>query len=285
MGSALRIFVSYAREDQAAVRSLVEGLQAAGFSVWWDRGLEGGEAFRDAIERQLEAADAVIVVWSRRSSASRWVVDEAEVAVGRGVLVPLRIESVRVPLGFGAFHTLDFSDGFNIQQKSWQELIGAIARLDSARLQVMPRPPISVMRNVAVVTAPLGTVVGGCWWLLYGQRASQNLLGHTLMDSLATGYVTVGLAVLWSAVEVRRAGFASRIMILKRLGRSTLTGAFVALVVLVLAVIGGMGEKSPSQMLGESTRLFVVLTIFATVFTACVKLLVWSVRTKILATR
>jgi len=38
------VFVSYKREDEPRVGRLVRALEDAGFSVWWNRGLGGGEA-------------------------------------------------------------------------------------------------------------------------------------------------------------------------------------------------------------------------------------------------
>jgi hypothetical protein len=71
------IFISYAREDQAAVKPLAAALEGAGYSVWWDRRILAGTEFSEEIERELKAAKAVIVAWSQESHASNWVKDEA----------------------------------------------------------------------------------------------------------------------------------------------------------------------------------------------------------------
>ncbi len=49
------------------------------------------------------SAKCVIVVWSKRSIApeGRFVEDEASRAMDRGVYVPVRIDKVHLPLGFG----------------------------------------------------------------------------------------------------------------------------------------------------------------------------------------
>jgi len=57
-----RVFISYAREDQAVVRLLAEGLEGAGLDVWWDTNLAAGEAFRAAIEEHLQRSDVILVV-------------------------------------------------------------------------------------------------------------------------------------------------------------------------------------------------------------------------------
>jgi hypothetical protein len=74
------IFISYKREDEARVGRLVKALQGAGFlSIWWDRGLAGGENWRSQIENELAAARCVIVVWTHQSGgpAGDFVRDEA----------------------------------------------------------------------------------------------------------------------------------------------------------------------------------------------------------------
>ena len=71
------VFLSYSRDDQAIARRFATALERAGFSVWWDQTLIAGEAFDEATERALEGASAVVVLWSKKSVASRWVRAEA----------------------------------------------------------------------------------------------------------------------------------------------------------------------------------------------------------------
>ncbi len=97
------VFVSYKAEDRRRIKPLVEALQAEGLSVWWDEHLGAGDAWRETIERQLDSARCVLVVWSKRSVApeGRFVRDEATRAQRRGVYVPVLIDTVEPPLGFG----------------------------------------------------------------------------------------------------------------------------------------------------------------------------------------
>lgn len=96
----MRLFLSYARTDRAEVEPLAEALMSAGFDVWWDAAIEGGHSFSAEIERQLEAADAVLVVWSADAVRSNWVLDEAMHGRDRGCLVPLLLDETPPPLGF-----------------------------------------------------------------------------------------------------------------------------------------------------------------------------------------
>lgn len=103
------VFVSYKAEDRSRVEPLVDELESEGLSVWWDARVGGGEAWRETIAKQLEAAGCVIVVWSKRSTGpeGRFVRDEANRALRRGTYLPITIDKVEPPLGFGETQALD----------------------------------------------------------------------------------------------------------------------------------------------------------------------------------
>src|SRR5438045_1934152 len=102
------IFVSYKAEDQARVAPLVRGLESDGLSVWWDIQIAAGSEWREDIQEQLDAARCVIVIWSKRSVGpeGRFVRDEASRAQRRGTYLPVRIDEVEPPLGFGELHAI-----------------------------------------------------------------------------------------------------------------------------------------------------------------------------------
>jgi hypothetical protein len=87
-----------------------EALSDEGFSVWWDASLHSGETFDEIIEQQLRDAKAVVVLWSPRSVASRWVRAEATQADRRNKLVPAMIEHCDRPVIFELTHTADLCD-------------------------------------------------------------------------------------------------------------------------------------------------------------------------------
>lgn len=104
------VFFSYAREDRARVKSLVETIEAHGLVTWWDRELIAGDRFAEQIEHALQSASAVVVCWSTYAVQSSWVRDEASRAMERGILVPVLFDLVSPPLGFGAIQAEDLSD-------------------------------------------------------------------------------------------------------------------------------------------------------------------------------
>ena len=101
------VFISYASEDRDRAGKLASALTTLGWSVWWDRKIITGQTFDQAIERELETAKSVVVLWSIRSVESEWVKNEASLASERGVLVPALIDSVKLPLEFRRKQTAD----------------------------------------------------------------------------------------------------------------------------------------------------------------------------------
>ena len=104
------IFISYSREDQDKARQLAVVLEEQGWSVFSDVKLRGGEFFDDTIEKALNEARCVIVLWSKRSVRSSYVRDEATYALESGKLVPVAIEDVDLPFPFRSIHTLQLID-------------------------------------------------------------------------------------------------------------------------------------------------------------------------------
>jgi adenylate cyclase len=104
------VFVSYARADKARVAPLVKAMEARGWSVWWDPEIGPGREFDDAIDAELQAAKAVLVVWTPTSVVSRWVRGEARDAADRSILVPVRFDQARLPIDVRAINTTDIDD-------------------------------------------------------------------------------------------------------------------------------------------------------------------------------
>jgi len=108
-GPGHTVFLSYSRSDQKQALLVVRALETAGYRVWWDGLIEGGERFSRTTEAALENARAVVVLWSKTSAASHWVHDEATRARDTARLVPVSLDGTLPPLGFGQFQSIDVS--------------------------------------------------------------------------------------------------------------------------------------------------------------------------------
>ena len=105
------VFVSYKREDRHRVEPLVTCLRGAGLDVWWDADIPGGSTWRAEILSHLHGARCVVVVWSDASVSADgdFVHEEATHAKRRGLLLPVAIDAVTPPLGFGQIQSLDLT--------------------------------------------------------------------------------------------------------------------------------------------------------------------------------
>lgn len=113
------IFVSYSHADHEIVRGEVLRLRNAGYAVTWDQDFLGGADFEQEIRRAIDAAAAVIAVWSKASVASPFVKDEARRAMMAGKLITTHIEGLdfgAIPLGFGHLHVIALEDHGRVQR-------------------------------------------------------------------------------------------------------------------------------------------------------------------------
>jgi TIR domain len=105
------IFLSYANEDRETAAALAKVLEAAGWTVWWERNIPAGRTCRSVFADAINEARHVIVLWSTHSVQSPSVAEEAEQgrALGKS-LIPVRIEAVEPPIGFRAIQAVDLTD-------------------------------------------------------------------------------------------------------------------------------------------------------------------------------
>ena len=167
------VFVSYKAEDRKRVKPLVEALQAEGFSVWWDEQIGGGATWRHAIETELNAAKCVVVIWSNRSVGQdgTFVQDEATRAQQRHVYVPVLIDKVHLPLGFGETQALPLA-GWRGERADprYEAVLAAVRRNVGGRRRsstpALPVPKIdrrTAITGGAVVAAAVAGI--GAWTL------------------------------------------------------------------------------------------------------------------------
>ncbi|WP_018995642.1 toll/interleukin-1 receptor domain-containing protein [Hirschia maritima] len=136
------IFVSYKKEDAGRVVRIVEGLREAGFSVWWDHGIAPGAQWDQTIQKELNDAKMVVAVWSELSISAPWVKEEAGVGKARGKLLPVRIDDVEPPLGFGLIQMAGLIDwDGDLDDPRWEHFLAAVkATLSGEPVKGLERP-------------------------------------------------------------------------------------------------------------------------------------------------
>jgi len=119
------VFISYGSGDRDRVAPLVEAIERRGWTVWWDRKIDAGTAFDREIEKALDDASCIIVIWSEESVESDWVRNEATEGLERGILIPVLIDPVRPPLAFRRTQTIDFTEDVG----SFEAVLEAVFRI------------------------------------------------------------------------------------------------------------------------------------------------------------
>ena len=145
------IFLSYTREDVGVAQTYRDALVRAGFEVWWDATLRSGESYDEVTEATLRGAKAVVVLWSPRSVASRWVRAEATIAHRNQTLAPVMIEPCDRPVMFELTQTAELAHWRGAaEDKAW------LAFLDDVRRMVGRSCPGPV--EAATATAPTSAI-------------------------------------------------------------------------------------------------------------------------------
>ena len=172
------IFLSYAHDDRLKAQNLAAALAGRGYTLWWDELIEGGAQFARSIRDALEAADAVVVLWSAKSIESDWVQDEAAQGRDRKRLVPISLDGSVPPLGFRQYQTIDLSGSRGKPSAAKVEAIDrAIRTAIGGEARAPVRAPVTTSRRGALALGAGAVALlggGGLAWQrgLFGGRAS-----------------------------------------------------------------------------------------------------------------
>ncbi len=180
------IFISYARKDRARAQVVARTLEHHGYSVWWDRNIPPGKTFDEVIQEALNAARCIIVLWSATSVRSDWVKEEASEGQRRGVLVPVLIDEVPIPLGFGRLQTAGLvgwqGEPGHPELQQLLQSIGELVRQMSAAQQ----PALAgAGRSAALPNTAESTVEDEAVRLLLEPTPAPNVAAPTVQDEAA----------------------------------------------------------------------------------------------------
>lgn len=158
VGSAAvaNVFISYARVRRELAKALEQRLEAAGLTVWWDKGLTGGD-FDAEIYEQLKAASAVVVIWTRESVKADYVRAEAHFGWRKRKLVNTHLSEIDPEedlFPFSNIHSIELEDTARIiarirhllSQTSMTDVELLKAQDEAAILELMARFPHAAAR-------------------------------------------------------------------------------------------------------------------------------------------
>lgn len=168
------IFLSYSTQDRGRLRPLFDALAQQGWSVFWDhQSIHTGENWHRKIDESINNSRCVVVVWSKQSVQSEWVLEEASKGKARNVLLPIKIDGIEPPFGFALRQTGDFTRwNGKPDHPAFIELAAQIYSLLGAggnRPPPLPPPPSRVGLWVTGLVAV--SAVGG---YVYTQRQPEH---------------------------------------------------------------------------------------------------------------
>ncbi|EKO3408586.1 toll/interleukin-1 receptor domain-containing protein [Vibrio fluvialis] len=128
-----KIYISYQREDQPFVIQLAERLKASGHTLSYDVDeLSPGTDWRTALDSGLKSSEIFIVVLSKSTHKSQYVLTEVGAArayaleSNRMLLIPIVIDEVPLPLSIQDIHSVIQPD------RNLDEIIPTVERAISA---------------------------------------------------------------------------------------------------------------------------------------------------------
>lgn len=129
-----QVFISYSKADPHAAQLFASAFGHGGLSCWFDTEIEPDSDWRKQIEREIDAADCVVVLWSQNSVKSRFVASEAQRAELNGKLVQVIIQQVQPPIGFDQVQHHDLVNWHGrLSDERWQHLLASVKRVASGK--------------------------------------------------------------------------------------------------------------------------------------------------------
>ena len=156
------IFISYSKDEPEPTIALARDLERKGYSTWWDSDLLPGERYQERIATELDKAKAVIVIWTPKSVASRWVMAEAEWAAEQNKLITVRTADLspdRIPLPFNTLHTDIVTDREKINDALFRSHIFPFRRVQNTKAERVHLRDFWPSRQLAVRTVLLSSAI------------------------------------------------------------------------------------------------------------------------------
>ena len=212
------VFLSYARPSLDDAMRIAGCLRAAGYSVWYDESLPAHRAYSDVIAEQLDAASAVLVLWSTEAAASQWVRSEANRARETGRLVQLRLDSARLPMPFDQIQCADLRRwNGDCSTAGWRTAVDSIAALcgQGPPAATAIQPPMPDRRRLLLAGGAVALLAGGGFALwrerrpamspeaaLFLQKGLDALQANDALDPEDEGSTAQAIALLTDATRL-----------------------------------------------------------------------------------
>lgn len=131
MASTAQIYITSAYSDRYMAERIANALASRGYEVVWERDLGAPQSVARSAAQQ---APCVLALVSRASQTSKWVLDDAELALARDALIVVRLEQQAYAMLPGAPSEPVTLNGWNgdDEHDGWRTLLGRIELMAGA---------------------------------------------------------------------------------------------------------------------------------------------------------
>ena len=151
------VFISYSHKDKSVAEKFARLIESNGMTVFWDKQIPPGKTYDQFIKEQLDKSRCIVVLWSANSVVSDWVKEEASRGIVQTKLVPVLIEPIEPPLGFGRIEAAELYH--------WAGSTGDAGQQDQAELANLLQAITTMMASSsgsdAATSSASGQVGGG----------------------------------------------------------------------------------------------------------------------------
>jgi adenylate cyclase len=172
------VFISYAHSTEAEAKQVSAVLKALGYEVWRDEDLPAHRAYSEVIEERLNAAGAVVVLWSAEAAKSQWVRAEANAAREKGTLVQASVDQTVPPMPFNQIQCADLKgwDG-DPAAPGWRKVADSVGALMGA---AGPAPEAAApankrSRNLSICVLPFANMSGDAEQEYFSDGISEDI--------------------------------------------------------------------------------------------------------------
>lgn len=139
-------------DDTPRAKRLVDALRRSGLDVTWDAEWRSGEHWRSRLDELTKTATCILVVWTQESvrPEASLVHDIAQRALERDVLLPVGLDAVTAPLGFGSIRPIDLG-GWNGSRRNrrFKRLVAAVRAMQAGEAPPAADEPVSRRKRLA----------------------------------------------------------------------------------------------------------------------------------------
>jgi TolB-like protein len=175
------VFISYARDEAATAEQVVAALRALGYEVWRDDQIPPHRDYSEVLAERIDAAKAVLVLWSPKAAKSQWVRSEADRARAQGKLVQAMIAPARLPMPFDQIQCEDLAgwlgDGV---APAWKKLVASLAEMSGRA----PAEPVAA--RPAASSSAGGPPTVAVPPFARGEDDAERLIAEGVADELVT---------------------------------------------------------------------------------------------------